>query len=179
MAERREREAAVVVEQGLHWYTIRTKARHEAQVEKRLRELNLEIFLPWIRLRRRVGTRYHWVLEPLFPTYIFCRLDVVLSGKAARYCPGVQDFVRFGSRIPEVGDHVIASLMERCPQGVAAVGLPSFQKGQAVMIREGPLAGLEAVFDQEMAGKERVAVLLEFLGRQTRLVVPSEAVARI
>ena len=175
----REREASIIVEEGLRWYTIQTKPKQEAQVGKRLRDLNLEIFLPRIRVRRRVGTRFNWVLEPLFPSYLFCRLDVVLSGKAARYCPGVKDFVRFGSRIPEVGDNVVHSLMERCPQGVAQTGLPAFQKGQAVLIREGPLSGLEAVFDEEMAGKERIAVLLEFLGRQTRLIVPSEAVGRI
>ncbi len=175
----REREASIIVEEGLRWYTIQTKPKHEAQVGKRLRDLNLEIFLPRIRARRRVGTRFNWVLEPLFPSYLFCRLDVVLSGKAARYCPGVKDFVRFGSRIPEVGDSIVHNLMERCPQGVAQTGLPAFQKGQAVVIREGPLSGLEAVFDEEMSGKERIAVLLEFLGRQTRLIVNSEAVGRI
>ena len=175
----REREASVIVEAGLRWYTIQTKPKHEAQVGKRLRALNLEVFLPWIRVRRRVGTRFNWMLEPLFPSYLFCRLDVVLSGKAARYCPGVKDFVRFGSRIPEVGDNVVDNLMERCPDGVARTGLPAFQKGQPVVIREGPLSGLEAVFDQEMGSRERIAVLLEFLGRQTRLIVPSEAVGRI
>jgi len=47
------------------------------------------------------------------------------------------------------------------------------------LIREGPLSGLEAVFDREMKGSERVAVLLELLGRQTRLVLSSEMISRV
>lgn len=168
-----------IVEQGLHWYTIRSKPKHEAQVEKKLRDLNLEVFLPWIRMRRRIGTRYSWVLEPLFPGYLFSRLDLVLAGKAARYCPGVKDFVRFGSQIPEIAERIVDELMERCPEGVAQIGAPPLKKGQPVVIREGPLSGLEAVFDQEMGGKERIAVLLEFLGRQTRLIVPAEVIGRV
>jgi transcriptional antiterminator RfaH len=167
------------VEEGLRWYTIQTKAKHEAQVEKRLHDLNFEVFLPWMRIRRRLGTRYQWVLEPLFPGYLFCRLDLALAGKAARYSPGVRDFVRFGSQIPEIGAHIIAALMERCPEGVALVGAPPLQKGQTVVIREGPLSGLEAVFDEELGGKERIAVLLDFLGRETRLIVPSEVIGRV
>ncbi len=44
------------------------------------------------------------------------------------------------------------------------------------MIREGALSGLEAVFEQEMGGGQRVAVLLEILGRRTRVVLSSEMI---
>jgi len=44
---------------------------------------------------------------------------------------------------------------------------------------KGPFSGLDAVFEQSLKGSERVAVLLEILGRQTRLVLPSETIAKI
>jgi len=47
------------------------------------------------------------------------------------------------------------------------------------MIKEGPFAGLEAVFEREMMGNERVAILLELLGHQTRLILSSEMIARL
>jgi transcriptional antiterminator RfaH len=179
MAGRNSGPKPFIVEQGLRWYTLQAKPKREEQVEKKLRDLNLEVFLPWIRMRRRIGTRYRWVLEPLFPGYLFSRLDLVLVGKAARYCPGVKDFVRFGSQIPEIAESVVDELMERCPEGVAQIGPPPLQKGQSVVIREGPLSGLEAVFDHQLGGKERISVLLEFLGRQTRLIVPAEVIGRV
>ena len=92
------------IEPGLRWYAIQTKVNREKDVEKRLKDLRLEVLLPFMRTRRRIGSRFHWVLAPLFPGYIFCRLDMVLSGKAARYSPGVKDFLTFGSRLAEVGE---------------------------------------------------------------------------
>ena len=41
------------------------------------------------------------------------------------------------------------------------------QPGETVQIAAGPFSGLEAVVTRLMPGPQRVAVLLEFLGRQT------------
>lgn len=166
------------IEGGLRWYVIRTKPRKEPEVEKRLSNFSLEVFLPWLRCRRRIGTRYHWMLTPLFPGYLFCRLDMFVSGKAARYAPGVVDFVRFGSRIAEVGVEVIQGLLEKCPNGVAQIRLQPYKAGERVIVREGPFSGLEAVFEREMKGSDRIAILLELLGRQTRLILTSEMISR-
>ncbi|MBI4522530.1 MAG: hypothetical protein HY695_01820 [Deltaproteobacteria bacterium] len=164
------------IQGGLRWYAIQTKPAKEAVVEKRLRDLALEVFLPWVRLRRRVGTRYQWVLAPLFPGYLFCRLDILAAGKSVRYAPGVKDFVKFGNAIADLGVDVIQTLKERCPGGIARIQSRNFKPGEPVLIREGPLSGLEAVFEQELKESERVAVLLEFLGRRTRLVLGSEMI---
>ena len=166
------------LESGLRWYVIRAKLRKETVVERRIGDLGLEVFLPWLRCRRRVGSRYQWVLSPLFPGYLFCRLDLLLSGKAVRYAPGVNDFVKFGNRIAEVGEDVIQAIRDRCPGGVAELSPRPYRAGEPVLVREGPFAGLGAIFEREMAGSDRVAILLDLLGRQTRLVLSSEMIAR-
>ncbi len=173
------RQEALQIEPGLRWYAIQTKTNREKDVEKRLRDLDLEIFLPWMRARRRIGSRFHWVLAPLFPGYVFCRLDMVHSGKAARYSPGVKDFLTFGSRIAEVGEGIIDALRERCPGGIAEIDPVSAKPGDHVKINEGPFSGLEAIFEQKLRGSDRVAVLLEILGRQTRIIVPQEIIGRL
>jgi transcriptional antiterminator RfaH len=173
------RQDSLQIEPGLRWYAIQTKPNREREVERRLLDLTLEAFLPWMRARRRVGSRFRWVLVPLFPGYIFCRLDIVISGKSVRYSPGVRDFLSFGSRIAEVGDEIIQDLRNRCPDGVAQVDPFVAQAGDTVRISEGPFAGLEAVFERSLKGSERVAVLLDILGRQTRLVLPSETVVKL
>jgi transcriptional antiterminator RfaH len=103
---------------------------------------------------------------------------MVLAGKAARYAPGVRDFVKFGPRVAQVSEEVIEALVERCPGGIAAVAMRPYRPGETIAIKEGPFAGLEAMFEREMADSERVAVLIEILGRQTRLVLASEMVGR-
>jgi transcription elongation factor/antiterminator RfaH len=170
---------ALLIQTGVRWYAIQTKGNKEKDVAKRLTDLKLEIFLPWLRDRRRIGSKYQWVLVPLFPGYLFCRLDIVVSGKAARYSPGVKDFLKFGNEITEISDDIIVALQERCPHGVAAIDPVSLTAGDGVRINEGPFAGLEAIFEKKMKGSERVAVLLEILGRQTRLVLPSVTVTKL
>jgi len=170
--------SGVLFERRLHWYTVQTKSKKERVVEKRLLDLDLQVFLPWLRLRRRIGSRFQRVLDPLFPGYLFCRLDLLVSGKAARYSPGVKDFVRFGNRIAEVEEEVIGSLQEQCPEGVVDYKPRPYKAGETVLIREGPLSSLETVFEREMKGTERVAVLLELLGRQTRLILKQEMIGR-
>ncbi len=166
------------LQDGLHWYTLRTKPKKEAAVADWLNGLNLEVFLPWLRCRRRLGTRHQWVLAPLFPGYLFCHLDLMLSGKAARYTPGVQDFVKFGAHFAEMEEETLQGLRERCPEGVARVEPRLYRFGETVMIKEGPFAGLEALFECDMKGSERVAVLLELLGRRTKLVLSSDIIGR-
>ncbi len=173
------RQESLQIEPGLRWYAIRTKVNREKDVDKRLRDLSLEVFLPWMRARRHIGSRFHWVLAPLFPGYVFCRLDMVLSGKAARYSPGVKDFLTFGSRVAEVGESIIQALRERCPGGVAEIDPVNAKPGDVVRINEGPFSGLEAIFEQKLKGSERVAVLLDILGRQTRIVLPSETIGKV
>lgn len=172
-------EESLHIEPGLRWYAIQTKVNKEKEVEKRLCDLHIEVFMPWMRTRRRIGSRFHWILAPLFPGYLFCRLDLIESGKAVRYSPGVKDFLKFGSQIAEVAVEIVTSVRERCPGGVAQIEPISAKPGDAVRINEGPFLGLEAIFEKRMKGSERVAVLLEILGRQTRLVLPSETVEKI
>ena len=170
---------ALDIEPGLRWYAIQTKVNRERDVEKRLTNLHLEVFLPWLRVRRRIGNSFHWVKVPLFPGYVFSRLDMLVSGRLARYAPGVKDFLTFGSQIAEIGEDIIEGLRQRCPDGVVQIDPVKAQPGDTVRINEGPFFGLEAIFEQKLKSRDRVAVLLEILGRQTRIVLGSETIAKI
>ena len=48
------RQEPLQIEPGLRWYAIRTKVNREKDVERRLSDLRLEVFLPWMRARRRM-----------------------------------------------------------------------------------------------------------------------------
>ena len=172
-------EAEIEIVPGIRWYAIRSKPNREKEVQQRLTTLGIEVFLPWLRTRRRRHGRPQWVLVPLFPGYVFSRLDLELSGKTARYVPGVKDFLKFGSHVAEVPPTIIDELRERCPGGVAQVDPIRLTPGQVVRIQEGPFAGVEAIFERALKDSERVAVLLEILGRQTKLELPAEAIEKL
>jgi hypothetical protein len=86
--------------------------------------------------------------------------------------------VHFGDRWPVVPEAVIEEL--RATLGADAVHVISeeLQPGEAVQIADGVFHGLRAVVTRVMPSRERVAVLLEFLGRQTTVELPNEALIR-
>jgi transcriptional antiterminator RfaH len=81
---------------------------------------------------------------------------------------GVASLVRFGGQVAEVPLKLIEGLRNAAdePQAVR----PLFKQGQKVRIVTGDYATLEVVFDLA-EGEERATVLLELLGRQSRVRV--------
>jgi transcriptional antiterminator RfaH len=52
----------------------------------------------------------------------------------------------------------------------------SLKIGQPVQLIEGPFQGLEVIITQLLPARERIRVLLEFLGRSLEMEVPAEKV---
>ena len=61
-----------------------------------------------------------------------------------------------------------------------AGGLPQhpFKPGDAVVIDQGPLAGLRGIFQEQVGAAEHVHILIRFLGETNRAEVPVEALPR-
>ena len=106
------------------------------------------------------------VTEAMFPGYFFARFSLGEMLPQVRSAHGVSSIVRFGDWYPVIDDTVIEQLRDKTGDDIAEL-LPEFTPGDSVRLTEGPLAGLEAVITQVLPGKERVRVLLEFLGRET------------
>ena len=158
------------------WYLVYCKARQEDVAARGLEEQGYSVYLPKVRVRkRRPGGRVD-VEEPLFPRYLF----VAVSGKEqsiapVQYTVGVQKLVKFGNLYMSVSGEIVSSLKRRedPDTGFNRFELPKVRKGDPVRIKSGVLAGIEAVFEKK-SGKERVVVLLDLLGRQTRAEVAIE-----
>ncbi len=143
------------------WYVVHTKARQE-QLAAGLLEQRLAavVLLPQVRQRTRGQLR----TAPLFPGYLFAALDLAKTeASAVNNTPGVIRLVAFGGVPKPVPGRVIEALQARLAELEAQGGLPQhpFHVGDRVRLKEGPLAGLEAVFVGPMRPAERVRVLLE------------------
>jgi transcriptional antiterminator RfaH len=135
--------------------------------------LTAAVLLPQVRQRTRGQMRS----APLFPGYLFVELDLEhVEASAVNNTPGVIRLVAFGGVPKPVPGRVIAALQARLAELEAQGGLPQhpFKEGDRVRLKEGPLAGLEAVFVGPMRPAERVRVLLEFLGQEQEALVPVE-----
>lgn len=160
------------------WLVVYSKPREEERAARHLARQGFEVFLPRIRHSKRRAAGWRLVAEPLFPRYLFVR---VALGEQDTACiggtRGVVGLVRFGGRpalMPEAG---IQFLMARQDPalGAEAAAAPH-RPGDRVAILSGPLAGLTGVFAMAR-DEERVAVLVELLGRRNRIEIARDALS--
>ncbi len=57
------------------WFVLYTKSRNEKLVADKLHTRGIEVYCPLIKTKRRWSDRTKIVLQPLFPSYCFVRLD--------------------------------------------------------------------------------------------------------
>lgn len=112
-------------------------------------------------------------IEPLFPRYLF--LDATADGQSlgpVKSTRGVSKLVRFGVELARLPDSVIRAIRARCDAATGLVRLDPVpvEPGDKVRVFDGPLAGAHGLF-QAVSGEMRALLLIEFMGRQTRVEV--------
>jgi transcriptional antiterminator RfaH len=152
------------------WYLVHTKPRQELVALANLERQGYECYLPQVpaeRIRRR---KSQVVIEPMFPRYLFVRLDTSHQGKSwapVRSTLGVSRLVSFGTRPAQVNDDLVSLLMQR---EAATPAEPMFQPGEAVVVTGGPFAGIEAIYRTSDA-ERRAHILLEILSRPVSMQI--------
>jgi transcriptional antiterminator RfaH len=150
----------------MHWYLIHTKPRLEKHALENLERQGYECYLPLYPTERLRNRKLTITSTPLFPRYLFVRLNQEGSGKSwgpIRSTRGVSQMVRFGQRPALVDDALIAVLRFR-EQSCRSEPERLFDQGNPVRIMDGPFAGVEAVY-QMPDGERRAMVLIELLDK--------------
>jgi transcriptional antiterminator RfaH len=162
-----------------NWFCLRSQLKHEHIAAAHLRESGeVAVFLPRIRFQRSTRQGTAWVTEALFPSYLFARFHWESRLRQVQAANGVRGVVHFGSRWPVIDDAIIQDLKQAVGADELHVIAGNLQPGDAVEIGAGAMRGLHAVVSHVMSSRDRVAVLLDFLGRQTTIEVPSHLVVK-
>ncbi len=160
----------------LIWYALRSKPRKEDTVWEQLKFRGIETFYPRMRVHP-VNPRSKKI-KPYFPGYLFIKIDLEDSGISTfRWMPHTLGLVSFGGDPAPVPENLIYAIQQRVQDINAAGGelFDGLKPGDKVWIHSGVFAGYEAIFDARIAGKERVRVLLQFLGDPRRVPVELDA----
>jgi transcriptional antiterminator RfaH len=162
-----ERTATLHQNSGSAWYCLRSLPKQEHIAAAHLRKVDgVTIFCPRIRFKRPTRQGLVWVTEAMFPGYLFAHFNLWEKHRQVRYSYNVTGIVQFGDRYPVIEESVLTILMAQT--GASEVTELNYEiaQGDPVKIAVGVFAGLEAVVTQVLPAKERVRVLLDFLGRQ-------------
>jgi transcriptional antiterminator RfaH len=160
------------------WYALRSKPRKEMLASALLTRAGLEVYLPQTQRRAQRGEAP--ISEPYFPGYLFGRLDPHCGDiRLASYTPGIRCVVSFGGEPHPVPEQVVITIREGLARQQGYPGLAPFRPGDRVRIVEGPLVGIEAIFDRELSAAGRVQVLVRLLERLCRAELQASQLRRI
>ena len=160
----------VISSATMAWHLVHTKPRQEDVALANLERQGYECYLPQMRIERIRRRKAEISSEPLFPRYLFVRLDSSNQGKSwspIRSTLGVSQLVHFGARAAKVDD-ILVDLLRQREQIMPANGM--FNNGDTVMIADGPFAGLEAIY-QTADAEQRAFILLEILSNPVSMQI--------
>ncbi|MEM6360556.1 MAG: UpxY family transcription antiterminator [Bacteroidota bacterium] len=154
------------------WYVLLTMPKAEKKVRDYLERKNLEVFLPLYKRVVQWSDRKKKLFAPLFPGYIFVRLDNKSFHKVYD-TPGVLKFVTIQGVKDTVPDDEIDTI-KLLIQGKPEICERHFEPGQVVEVFSGPFLGLKGELIK-YKGKDRVLVHLNTVNKSAMLeILPNQ-----
>lgn len=158
------------------WYCFKALPKKEHIAARLLGEhQGVETLCPrisFIKKTRRGKVRF---VECLFPGYVFVHTDLKQCYRLIRATQGIRDVVAFGERVPLIPDAFIEDLRQHLDEeNHKPIPEPVLQPGQEVTITEGPFREWKAIVTGQLDARQRVALLLDFLGRQMEVKVEAK-----
>ena len=161
------------------WYVVQTQPHAESKAMGHLVRQGFAAYLPRYLKRRRHARKIEAVAAPLFPRYLFVTVDMETQRwRSIHSTFGVSRLVCNGDEPAPVPPAVVAALQAREDAGglVQLERRPRFAPGERVRIVDGVFADTLGLFDG-MADRDRVAILLDLLGRKVRVLLDEGAIA--
>jgi len=154
------------------WFCLKAEPKREHLAARALRRrFEIECLSPRLRFRKLTQRGPVWFVEAMFPGYLFAKFVYSTQHRAIESSHGVRGIVRFGERLATLPEETVMALQSKAGAEEVVTIDSSLKIGQSVHIIEGAFQGLEVVVTQVLPAKERVRVLLDFLGRSLEMEV--------
>ena len=164
------------------WCVAHTQPLKEFVAKQHLLDQGYEVYLPQFKKLCRHARKIEEKLVPLFPRYIFVGIDFASAlWRNINGTRGVAYVVMGDEMTPaKVPDSIIHDLRaQEVEEGVVPLSsIATFAKGDKVRILEGAFADQLAVFES-MSDKDRVQLLLTFMGREIKMTLPAYTVESV
>lgn len=147
-----------------HWYVVYSNPHKEEQAQFHLTLKGVECYFPRLCVPAP-GDRADRVV-PLFPNYLFVRINIATECHLIVWTPGVKRIVSFGEEPIPIDDSVVRFLQHQASTGGILRARSKLKRGQEVEITGGPFDGLMGIIQSPPDNRGRVKILLKLLSRQ-------------
>ena len=149
-----------------NWLVATYKINEIRRLQSNLLNQKFDYYLPKITIKNINSNTKE---EVLFPGYIFVNTSFE-NYSALKYTMGIKNIIKFGDKISCISDEEIKAMQMADEASKIDPVAPQIQIGQDVIIAKGSLAGT-IVKICSLTSKERVGVLLSFLGSVRRVTI--------
>lgn len=156
-----------------HWFLAQVRPNGDQIAKRNLERQQFSTFQPLERQTRVRAGKFTTVCRPFFPGYLFVSHPETLAPwHLVNSTYGVARLVSFGGRPAPVPQTIIASLTAACgPDGVVSRA-HQLAPGTRVEIASGAFTNFIGEVER-LSPDHRVLVLLDFMGKQTKVNLPA------
>ncbi|MCG9761175.1 MULTISPECIES: transcription/translation regulatory transformer protein RfaH [Pseudoalteromonas] len=155
------------------WYLLYCKPKQEFRVQSNLQSQGIVSCFPTFIKQKNSSAKA--ITQPLFPRYLFVRLDPHSSHfSAVKNTRGVANFIRYGMDLQIVPDELVNKLMQSCNVEVQC----DLKEGDLVQLTDGCYKDIHAIF-QQPDGELRSILLIKLLNQYTRIVVDNGIIKKV
>jgi transcription antitermination factor NusG len=137
------------------WFAILARTGREKNATILLENAGYECYLPVVKFNRQWSDRLKEIELPLFPGYLFCRMNPH-NRLPLLMTPGVIQIVGIGKTPIPVEEHEIDAIQRVGKSGISLMPWPYLQVGHVAQIDDGPLRGMTGIVIRIKSGLKLV-----------------------
>ncbi|MDV6234053.1 UpxY family transcription antiterminator [Leptospira ellisii] len=146
------------------WYALYTNPRAEKKLKQLLAQKKIECFLPLLSKKKKWSDRWKVIEEPLYPSYIFVKIQFYRDRVNVLQLPGAHHFVFYAGKpyvIPDEDLNLVRVFLETFPNKIEIQIQEKLLPGKKVKVQEGPFAGYNA---EVVRKKNEEQIIVKFPG---------------
>ena len=163
-----------------NWFVTQLRPQGLRRAEENLARQGFESFCPKrletvVKQGKRLAQQ-----KPLFPGYLFVQFDPKSNGwTAINSTRGISRLILADIRKPTpLPSQFMAGLMARCDALGVVTAPPDLEVGDTIRVLSGPFAETVARIET-LADDDRIRILMDLMGRETRISVSKSRVEKL
>jgi len=157
------------------WYLLFCKSKQEQRAKNNLENQGFEVFFPEHKIERIANGRRSIRTSPLFPNYLFIKLDTQnCNFSAVKNTRGVSGFITYGQQFQIVPEQLIIQLKSMTDMCEVTSALP--KAGDVVYLNTESFKNVQAIY-QEPDGDMRSILLINLLNKQISVSVENKEIS--
>ena len=155
------------------WCIIQSKPKQEFSAEKKLKMLNINVYLPVYMKKIKKNKIKIDRIAPLFSGYLFAQFEIHDFYQKVKYTKGVKSILGYNEYLWTIADEKIQDIKSRENNGIVLLRKREelFRKGDRILVDEGAFEGWTGIFQEELTDRERAIILLTNVKFSNKLIL--------